>query len=271
MAIGDDVRRPRGESAARTSAADEAPHRPAGAPSKSEQARVAILDAALACIVEYGWEGANMSVICRRARITRGRMQYYFPTMDDLAQASIDYLNSEWRDRYFATLEEIVRTSDRFEAGIDAVWRLVRDPLHLAKQALEAKARTSPELDALMQQSVHAHEQASLDATRRIYPALASLGDQQFNLTRNFVMVFMEGLSLYRFDGEAGPQRDALIALLKTMLIDYWRAQGASTLNGGGPVAPPPAAAPAPSRDHAGVRRAIDLIRQAADILAQTD
>jgi AcrR family transcriptional regulator len=239
-----------------------------GSVSKADQARVAILDAAVDCIVEYGWEGANMSVICRRARITRGRMQYYFPTMDDLARASIEYLNAEWRIRYFEMIEQIIDATERFDAGIEAVWRLMRDPLHVAKQALDANARTNPRLNALMQQAVHTHEEASLEKVKRAYPALARLGDQPIALARSFTMVFMEGLSLYRFDGDAEPHQEALIAMLKSMLLDYWRARGLGDVDGVGatPVKNPPAAAP-PS-EHPGTRRALDLIREAAEILA---
>ena len=243
------------------------PKRPGGA-SKSEQARSAILDAAVACIAEYGWEGANMSVICRRAKITRGRMQYYFPTMDDLAQASIEYLNAEWRLRYFQVVEQINDATERFDEGIDAVWRLVRDPLHVAKQALEASARTDPSLNALMQQNMHAHEEASLEMAKHAYPDLAKFGDQPIALARNFTMVFMEGLSLYRFDGDPEPQREALIVLFRTLLLDYWRAQGAGDLVGGAAAPVPPPTPPASPRESPAARRALALIRQAAEILA---
>ena len=99
---------------------------------KSEPARRAILDATLDCYVEYGWNGANMSVIARRSRMTRGRIQYYFPTLQDLQRASIDYLLAEWRRRYIAYIDGISGTSERFEAGINGLWLLMRDPLHIA-------------------------------------------------------------------------------------------------------------------------------------------
>src|SRR5690349_3637408 len=68
-------------------------------PEKSEALRRRILDATLECYVKYGWSGTNMSTISRHLGMTRGMVQYYFPTLDDVLHASVQHLNNEWRKR----------------------------------------------------------------------------------------------------------------------------------------------------------------------------
>lgn len=97
---------------------------------KSELARRDILDTAVACFADLGWGGTNMSVIARRSRMTRSRIQYYFPTLGDLFHAAIEHLMIEWRRKYFGTVAQVAGVSARFETGIEVLWRLMRDPLH---------------------------------------------------------------------------------------------------------------------------------------------
>ena len=86
---------------------------------KADLRRRRILDATLACYVAYGWSGTNMSVIARHVRLTRGMIQYYFPTIDAIHHATVAHLNGEWRKKYFSYIElgsgSAVRLEDRLE------------------------------------------------------------------------------------------------------------------------------------------------------------
>jgi len=235
---------------------------------KGEKAQRAILDATLACFAEYGWSGTNMSVIARRSRMTRGRIQYYYPTLDDLLRAAIDHLAIEWRRQYFGLVTEASGASARFETGVEVLWRLMQDPLHVAKQELEASARTNPQLRALMQQAATGDEETSVQAVKQAFPELAEKGDAAVRLARNFTMVFMEGLTLYRFTGDADARRSELIEMLKAILVSYWASLGVEILKetprakrGGAQVA-------TPRRDDQRRERALALIQEAATLLS---
>ena len=238
-------------------------------PAGNDDVRGHILDATVACFIEHGWGGTNMSVIARRAQVTRGRIQYYFPTLDELLRAAIDYLNEEWRRKYFPILEGIADAPERFDAGVDVLWRLMQHPLHVAKQELEASARTNQELAALMQQAAAADDEMNLSATRKAYPALAEKGDEAIRLARDFTLVFMEGLSLYRFSHDADARRTEQLALLKSLLLAFWNAHGVEVGGGEGPAPPsltlPPPAQIEPDPDR---QRALRLILEAAALLA---
>jgi len=200
---------------------------------KGDAARRAILNATLDCFSEFGWSGTNMSVIARRSGMTRGRIQYYFPTLDELLRAAIEHLLQEWRKRYFTSVSEAARGSARFDAGIAALWDHVRDPLHLAKQELEATARTNPELAVLLEQASVENDEASFQSAKQAYPELGRHGDAALRRARDFTMVFMEGLSIHRFGKDAEARREDLIIMLREFLIAYWAKFGVDSLEVG--------------------------------------
>jgi AcrR family transcriptional regulator len=204
---------------------------------KADAARLAILNATLDCFSEFGWSGTNMSVIARRSGMTRGRIQYYFPTLDGLLRAAIEHLMVEWRKKYFSSISEAGETSARFDTGIAVLWNLMQDPLHIARQELQATARTNPELGALLTQTTIYDDEASIEAVKRAYPELAPHGDAALRRARDFTMVFMEGLSLYGFGADAEVRREELIGMLRGFLISYWSAFGVDNLGRAPPIA----------------------------------
>lgn len=241
---------------------------------KSEQRRRRILDATLACYVAYGWGGTNMSVISRHVRMTRGMIQYYFPTLDDVLRASVAHLNNEWRKRYFSYIEQESGAADRLGVGLNALWRLMRDPLHVAKQELMAAARSNAELRAAMQQEAGFDEAATLETAKQAYPDLARKDAAAFRGALDFTVVFLEGLSRHPFGGDAEARCEALLGMLKTYLDGYWHSVGID-LSPHEPAAALPAlvdvraALPAPAGlDDRERDRALAFILKAAAILS---
>jgi len=241
---------------------------------RSEQRRRRILDATLACYVAYGWGGTNMSVISRHARMTRGMIQYYFPTFDDVLRASVAHLNSEWRKKYFSYIAQESGAPDRLGVGLDALWRLMRDPLHVAKQELMAAARSNAELRAAMQKEAGFDEAATLETAKQAYPDLARKDEAAFRQALDFTVVFLEGLSRHPFGGDAESRCAALLGMLRAYLDSYWHSVGidlsprtpAATLPA--PVEPQ-SSVPAPARLEDRDRdRALAFILKAAAILS---
>jgi AcrR family transcriptional regulator len=54
--------------------------------------RLRLLESAVGCLSELGWNGATVSVIAARAGVSRGATQHYFPTREDLFTAAIDHM-----------------------------------------------------------------------------------------------------------------------------------------------------------------------------------
>jgi AcrR family transcriptional regulator len=242
---------------------------------KSEQLRRRILDATLACYVEYGWSGTNMSIIARHVGMTRGMIQYYFPTLEDVLHASISHLNGEWQKKYFAYIQDESDGSDRLEVGIKALWRLMQDPLHIARQEVLAAARSDAKLRAVMQQEAGFDEASTLDRAKKTYPDLAQGHEMAFRSALDFTVIFLEGLSRHQFSSDAESRTQALLEMLKSSLAGYWHANGVELSEGtSATAAPTPAPRPHTRATHAPVsgdrdRRALAFILKAAAILSE--
>ena len=241
---------------------------------KADLRRRRILDATLACYVAYGWSGTNMSVIARHVRLTRGMIQYYFPTIDAIHHATVAHLNGEWRKKYFSYIElgsgSAVRLEDRLEIGVNALWRLMQDPLNVARQEIVSAARSNKALSAILRKEAVFDETATLELAKKSYPDLARTEARAFQRALDYTVVFLEGLSRHQFTDQAESRCQVLITMLKEQLSAYWRAHGIDVLNTparrAAPLEDPPASTPplTPSdRD-----RALALLLKAASILS---
>ena len=74
----------------------------------SDATRSAILDAVARCFAVQGWAGTNMSLVARETGMTRGKIQYYFPVLEDLKYAAIERLYDSWRHNYFGQIAQPV-------------------------------------------------------------------------------------------------------------------------------------------------------------------
>ncbi|MFE2599669.1 TetR/AcrR family transcriptional regulator, partial [Streptomyces sp. NPDC059396] len=62
---------------------------------RSRATRRRLLEAAVACLAEYGWGGSTVSVVAERAGVSRGAAQHHFPTREDLFTAAVEYVAEE--------------------------------------------------------------------------------------------------------------------------------------------------------------------------------
>src|SRR6478672_7550092 len=84
-----------------------------------EATRTAILDAVVRCFATQGWAGTNMSLVARETGMTRGKIQYYFPVLEDLKYAAIEYLYESWRNSYFGRIDPEAPPRVQLDIGVD--------------------------------------------------------------------------------------------------------------------------------------------------------
>lgn len=65
-----------------------------------------ILHAALEAIVETGYAGLTLDAVARRVGISKGNLQYYFPTRSDLLQAAFAEQIESHKKTWLAVLDE---------------------------------------------------------------------------------------------------------------------------------------------------------------------
>lgn len=189
---------------------------------KSVATRRSVIDATIQCFIEIGYFRTTTTEIAKRANLTRGAVQYYFPTTPDVLRASIDHLLAKWIDTYYAALGEISSEEDQLARSIDIYWQFVRDPLFVAWQELVAASRTEPELAEIIDTAAAQYERRRLDAGREMYPQHMRSAGENFELGRDLSRVVLEGLSLSKLTYDAEERQDAIVELLKKTVRGLW-------------------------------------------------
>ncbi|MGP3998989.1 TetR/AcrR family transcriptional regulator [Streptomyces sp. 8N706] len=62
---------------------------------RSRATRMRLLEAAVACLAEYGWSGSTVTVVAERAGVSRGAAQHHFPTREDLFTAAVEHVSEK--------------------------------------------------------------------------------------------------------------------------------------------------------------------------------
>ncbi|MEV6777829.1 TetR/AcrR family transcriptional regulator [Streptomyces syringium] len=111
---------------------------------RSRATRQRLLEAAIACLAEYGWAGSTVAVVAERAGVSRGAAQHHFPTREDLFTAAVEYVAEE-RSAALRTLMPR-GGADRTRAVVSALVGLYTGPLFRAALQLWAAAAHEEQL-----------------------------------------------------------------------------------------------------------------------------
>ena len=78
---------------------------------KAERRRNQIIEAAFRCIAEKGYENVTMNTISEYARLSKGAINYYFKTKEDILVAVLNQLDR----KLYAVVDEKVRGTTKSE------------------------------------------------------------------------------------------------------------------------------------------------------------
>lgn len=111
--------------------------------------RRALLDATIACLVEYGFHGTTTTRVVARAGVSRGAHVHHFPTKNELVLAAVEHLAEKRADNFVRSgLDRLRESKDWVGDVLDLVWDLHQGPLFDASMELWIAARTDPELQS---------------------------------------------------------------------------------------------------------------------------
>lgn len=115
---------------------------------RSASTRAALLDAAIECLVEYGYEGTTTGRVCERAGLSRGAHLHHFGTRPALVAAALEELAMRRLEEIRGEVASLPSGDERVEQALDAIWGWFTGPLFQASIDLAAAARTDEELRA---------------------------------------------------------------------------------------------------------------------------
>jgi AcrR family transcriptional regulator len=109
--------------------------------------RGALLDAAVACLIERGYAGTTTRLIAERAGVSPGALQHHFPSKAALMAEVRAHLTLKFAEQLLPLAGLEARTiRERNERILDRSWELYKGPLMQAALELMVAARTDLEL-----------------------------------------------------------------------------------------------------------------------------
>lgn len=196
---------------------------------KSEQTRLLILEAAIDSLNESGIRGANLARVAEVAGVTRGCLQYYFMTTEDVLIALARHVARRNWGVYEAQALHPPEGRDLIEFAIDLVGSPSEDRYRVAHLELITAARTMPVLRPVLEEGARLVEEQAKRFTGLLFgnPALADT--PQFRAARDLTALVNDWLFIQVFP-DARDQRIAEVrAALRIALHTLWRIPG---LNG---------------------------------------
>jgi AcrR family transcriptional regulator len=180
---------------------------------KSARTRARILDCALRLFVEVGYAEATNARIAEEAGLTRGAMLYHFPTREALVEAAAEHIQAERAALMASAAANPPPGGDLVERAIDAYWQLLSEPAFVAFAELEAAARTSETIAALIAPHQAAFERAQMDDP--LLSLFSAGSGPRFQASRDLARFMLEGLARARLTYDADGRAERLMAVIK--------------------------------------------------------
>jgi len=191
---------------------------------KSAQTRLKMLEAAVDCLVESGYQGLTTAQVAERASVSRGAMHHHFATRMDLVAAVVEHVFYQrmrlFLEDYLASMAQ-ARDVLLIDLATQAHWRSVQTREYAAYLELAVAARTDAELDAAFEPAARRFDEVW---TAEMIESFPQWQDQweAMKLGNDFAIAVHSGLLLHR--PVFGPERieqvlrlslDAIRALYK--------------------------------------------------------
>jgi AcrR family transcriptional regulator len=199
---------------------------------KSAATRTQIEDAAILCLVKYGYANTTMPRIAEEAGVSRGAMMHHFSNRLNVIQAAIEHLHKK---RLLAFRRAVVATpagGSRIHDALLDYWRHVTHPMFLAFHELAVAARTDPELDRILKPARHAFYQEWHRLAIDVFPEWQS-NPKNFDLALSLTQNLLEGMAITQLSDELSDEtRDGLLNHLEAQLRGLFPATANKSLKG---------------------------------------
>ena len=190
---------------------------------KSEQTRLLILEAAVDSVNQYGIRGANLARVAEIAGVTRGCLQYYFMTSEDVLIALARHVAQRTWETYEAQALNPPEGRDLIEFAIDLVGSPSSDRYRVAQLELLTAARTMPVLKPVLEESARQVEEQSKRFTAQLFGNAALADTPQFRAARDLTALVNDWLFIKIFPDARDDRIAEVRAALRIALHTLWR------------------------------------------------
>jgi AcrR family transcriptional regulator len=187
---------------------------------KSASTRKLIVEAALQCLIKYGYSQTTTPRIAEEAGLSRGAMMHHFSNRLTVIQAAIEHLHAKRLRAFKRAVSSLPENAPHLHDALEAYWRHVTHPLFVAFHELAVASRTDKELERILRPAQDAFYQAWYELAVDLFPEWQS-EKASFDLALHLVQVTLEGLAISRLASTANPTAEArLFEYLEARLLD---------------------------------------------------
>ena len=184
---------------------------------KSAATRKALVEAAIRCLIKYGYASTTTPRVAAEAGMSRGAMLHHFENGSALIRATIAYLH-EKRLRAFVRAVSTLPEGDHLAGALHSYWKQVTHPLYVAFHELAVASRTDPELAAIFKPAQAEFSERWRTLAVELFPEWQA-DTQSFLLALALTQNTLDGMALNRLTGTADPAvEEALLAHLEAEL-----------------------------------------------------
>lgn len=138
---------------------------------RARATKAKLLDAAVSCLAEQGWSATTVAVVAERAGVSRGAVQYHFPTREDLVLAAVEQMADQRAAEARSRLEQRGGDTMPAEQVVRDVVDIYSGQLFRAALALWLAAVSEP---ALRERVRRLEARVSREAHRMVVDALGA-------------------------------------------------------------------------------------------------
>src|SRR3954470_15858886 len=158
---------------------------------RAHATRRRLLDAAVEELVDHGYVGLTTPAVARRAGVSRGAQQNYFPHKATLVAEAVRHLALRQRDELRERVAEVTGGRPRVQTGLDVLFEQYSGPLFAAVVELSLAARGDAELREVT-------AKAEDDVSRAMQETATAIFGEGFPATRELARRWATVLSAIR-------------------------------------------------------------------------
>jgi AcrR family transcriptional regulator len=117
---------------------------------RRDETRGALLDAAIASLLDLGFSRTTTLEVQRRAGVSRGALLHHFPSKAELLVAAVDHLAVKRAHELAALAAKLPTGRARTDAVLDLLWESFSGSFFHVAMELRTAARTDPELRTVL-------------------------------------------------------------------------------------------------------------------------
>jgi len=114
---------------------------------RSATTRAKVIEAAIQCLYELGYEGTTVILVAKRAGVSRGAAQHQFPSKVDLMIAVTDYVMDLQKKLRREIWEQLPENKGQVSHVVEASWKVQSQPENVALFEIMMATRNDEELN----------------------------------------------------------------------------------------------------------------------------